>query len=85
MHEDVYPRVRFAAVSIRAPRCRGAMPSARSASTSTRLRSLMDDFQWFLIDENLEPALNFLTALKAHWRQSVAAPATKPAQRKARG
>ena len=34
-----------------------------------RLRSLMDDFQWFHIDEDLEPALRFLTALKAHWRQ----------------
>ncbi len=33
-----------------------------------RLQSLMDDFQWCVIDENLEPALNFLTALKGHWR-----------------
>jgi len=32
------------------------------------LQSLMDDFQWYHIDEDLEPALNFLTALKAHWR-----------------
>ena len=41
---------------------------AKTDNDPARLRSLMDDFQWFLIDENLEPALNFLTALKAHWR-----------------
>ena len=58
---------------------------AKTDIDPARLRALMDDFMWYHIDENLEPALNFLTALKAHWRQSVAAPATKPAQRKARG
>lgn len=34
-----------------------------------RLQSLMQDFQWYHIDEDLEQALRFLTALKAHWRK----------------
>jgi len=42
---------------------------AKTDIDPARLQSLMDDFQWYHIDEDLEPALNFLTALKAHWRQ----------------
>jgi hypothetical protein len=33
-----------------------------------RLQWLMDDFQWYHIDESLDSALVFLSSLKKHWR-----------------
>ena len=42
---------------------------AKTDIDPARLRSLMNEWQWFHIDEDLEPAQRFLTALKAHWSQ----------------